>query len=226
VKPGLDNAVRALQRDLIENHPDDAAQLLERLPPAEVANVLARYPISITVSVWERLSPDIGIRAIDALSENHVAEVLRNMDPSRAAAMLSILDAEVLEKHLAQLPQAQADELRAILAYPADSAGALMDPRVLMFRAENTVREALSRIRALGRRRMRMLFIVDAENRLRGKVDIQDLAMESASTRLEEIQTPVQAMVLAVAPRDEVVEIGLDELGIVAFPAGAHRRQR
>jgi len=52
-----------------------------------------------------------------------------------------------------------------------------------------------------------MLFIVDADSRLKGKVDIQDLAMESATTRLEEIQTPVQAMVNAVAPRQEVVEI-------------------
>jgi magnesium transporter len=207
VKPGLDNAVRALQRDLIENHPDDAAQLLERLPPAEVANVLARHPISITVSVWERLSPDIGIRAIDALSENHVAEVLRNMDPSRAAAMLSILDPEVLEKHLTRLPQAHADELRAILAYPADSAGALMDPRVLLLRADTTVREALARIRALRRRGMRMLFVVDADNRLEGQVNIQDIATATTTTRLEEIQRPVRAVVNAVAPREEVVDI-------------------
>jgi magnesium transporter len=82
-----------------------------------------------------------------------------------------------------------------------------MDPRVLLFRAETPVRDALARIRGLGRRRMRMLFIVDEHNHLKGQVDIQDLAMESSSTRLEEIQRPVQAMVNAVAPREEVVEI-------------------
>jgi magnesium transporter len=41
--------------------------------------------------------------------------------------------------------------------------------------------------------------------------------METASTRLEEIQTPVQAMVLAVAPRDEVVEI-LDRYRLTDLP--------
>lgn len=207
MKPELDNAIQTLQRDLVENHPDDAVQLLERLPPAKVAGVLSRHPISVTVSVWNRLSPDIGIQAIDALPETQMAPVLRNMDPSRSAAMLSMRDPQAQENYLTRLPQADADELRAILAYPADSAGALMDPRVLLLRADTTVREALARIRALRRRGMRMLFVVDADNHLKGQVDIQDIATATAATRLEEIQHPVLAMVNAVAPREEVVDI-------------------
>jgi len=207
MKPGLDNAIQALQRDLVENHPDDAVQLLERLPHAEVAGVLSGHPISVTVSVWNRLSPDIGIRAVEALPETEAVKVLRNMDPSRSAAMLSMRDPEAQENYLTRLPKADADELRAILAYPMDSAGALMDPRVLLLRADTTVREALARIRALRRRGMRMLFVVDADNHLKGQVDIQDIATATAATQLEEIQHPVLAMVTAVAPREEVVDI-------------------
>ena len=207
MKTGLDNAIQALQRDLIENHPDDAVTLLERLSPAEVARILSVHPSSVAVAVWERLSPDIGIRAIEALPEIQAVRVLRQMDPSRSAAMLSMRDPEARENYLTQLPQAQADELRAILAYPADSAGALMDPRVLLLRGETTVREALTRIRALRRRGMRMLFVVDSDNHLKGQVDIQDIATATAATRLEEIQHPVQAVVNAIAPREEVVEI-------------------
>ena len=207
MKPGLDNALQALQRDFIEHHPDDAGQLLEHLSPGEVANVLSRHPISVTVTVWERLSPDIGVRALDALPEHQMAEVLRHLDPSRAAALLSIRDPEAREKYLSLLSQAQVDELRAILSHPADSAGALMDPRVLLLRADTTVREALTRIRALRRRGVRMLFVVDAENHLEGQVDIQDLATATAATRLEEIQRPVRAMVNAIAPREDVVDL-------------------
>ena len=207
MKPGLDNAIQALQRDVVENHPDDAVQLLERLSPVEVAGVLSRHPISVTLSVWNRLSPDIGIQAIDALPETQMAPVLRNMDPSRSAAMLSMRDPQAQENYLTRLPQADADELRAVLAYPADSAGALMDPRVLLLRADTTVREALARIRALRRRGMRVLFVVDADNHLKGQVDIQDIATATAATQLEEIQHPVLAMVNAVAPREEVVDI-------------------
>jgi magnesium transporter len=207
MKPGLANAVHVLQRDLIENHPVDAVQLLERLPPAEVAEALSRHPISVTTPVWERLSPDIGMRAIDALPGEQAAEVLHHMDPSRAAALLFMRDPEVREDYLGRLPGPVAAELRAILAYPADSAGALMDPRLLLLRPDTTVREALARIRALRRRGMRMLFVVDADNHLEGQVDIQDIATATAATRLEEILRPVQAVVNAVASREEVVDI-------------------
>jgi magnesium transporter len=54
---------------------------------------------------------------------------------------------------------------------------------------------------------MRLLFVVDADNHLQGQVDIQDIATAGATTRLEEIQRPVRAVVTAIAPREEVVDI-------------------
>jgi magnesium transporter len=207
MKQGLTNAIHALQHDLIEGYPDDAVRLLERQSPAEVAEILNRYPASETALVWERLSPDIGIRTLEAMDESKAAQVLRSIDPTRSAAMLAMRDEEARDSFLSLLPDAEAQDLRAILAYPANSAGALMDPRVMLLRGETTVREALARIRALRRRATRRLFVVDADNRLEGQVDIQDVATASATTRLEEIQRPVRAAVSAVAPREEVVDV-------------------
>ncbi|MGD8956793.1 MAG: magnesium transporter [Chromatiaceae bacterium] len=217
MKQDLSNAVHALQGDLVENFPDDAAQLLERQTPIEIAEILSRYPASTTTPVWERLSPDIAIRALESLDEVKSLEVLRNIDPTRSAAMLAMRDEEVRNRFLALLPDKEANELRTILAYPADSAGALMDPRVMLLRADTTVREALARIRALRRRATRRLFVVDSENRLEGQVDIQDVATASATTRLEEIQRPVRAVVNSVAPREEVVEI-LEQYKLTDLP--------
>lgn len=207
MKPGLDNAAHVLQRDLIENHPDDAIQLLEKLSPPEVADILSQHPITVTAPVWERLSPDIGMRALEAFPMSETVDVLRHLDPTRTVALLSMRDPETRENYLTLLPEDVSDELREILSYPPDCAGALMDPRVLLFRADTTVREALSRIRTHHRRGMRMLFVVDSENHLIGQVDIQDVATATAATRLEEIKRPVPATVNAVAPREEVVDI-------------------
>ena len=217
MKQDLSNAVHALQGDLVENFPDDAARLLERQSPIEIAEILSRYPASTTAPVWERLSPDIAIRVLESLDEVQSLEVLRSIDPTRSAAMLAMRDEEIRNRFLALLPDKEANELRTILAYPADSAGALMDPRVMLLRADTTVREALARIRALRRRATRRLFVVDSENRLEGQVDIQDVATASATTRLEEIQRPVRAVVNSVAPREEVVEI-LEQYKLTDLP--------
>lgn len=217
MRPGLANAVHALQRDLIENHPVDAVQLLERLSPTEVANVLAEHPVSITAPVWNRISPDIGMGAIDALPEGQATDVFRAMDPPRAAAMLSMRDADAREVHLARMRNEDAAELREILTYPPDCAGALMDSRLLLLRGETTVREALERIRALRRRGMRLLFVVDPDNHLEGQVDIQDLATASVATRLDEILRPVRAVANAIAPREEVVSL-LEQYRLTDLP--------
>jgi len=217
VKPGIENAIHVLHRDLIEDHPDDAVQLLERLPSTEIADVLTRHPITLTATIWERLSPDIGWRAISALEESRATEVLRHMSAPRAAALITMADPQSREAQLARLPETTADELRTILSYPADSAGSLMDPRVLLLRPDTKVNEALARIRALRRRGVRMLYVVNADNRLEGEVDIQDIATASGTTRLDEIQRPVRAVVDAIAPREEVVDL-LDRYRLTDLP--------
>jgi magnesium transporter len=210
-------AVRMLQRDLVEHYPEDAVRLLERLAPEEIAAVLKAQPLSLTLPVWERLSPDVGMRVLDTMPREAARAVLQQIEPNRAAALLAMRDADTREAYLAGMPAATADELRAVLAYPPDSAGALMDPRVLLLRPEITVREALGRIRALRRRGVRVLFIVDEQNRLEGQVDILDLATAQPGSRLEEIQRPVRAAVNAVAPREEVVEL-LDRYRLTDLP--------
>ncbi len=207
MKRSLSNAIHVLQRDLVQDHPDDAVRLLERQPPTEVAAILSRYPAPATAVVWERLSPDIGIRALEAMDKTKATQVLRSIDPTRSAAMLAMRDEKSRDEFLAMLPESEAQELRTILTYPADSAGALMDPRVMLMRGETTVREALARIRSLRRRAVRRLYVVGEDNRLEGQVDIQDVATAHATTHLEEIQRPVRAAVNAVAPREEVVDI-------------------
>jgi len=217
MKSGVQKAVHLLQHDLLENHPEDAVQLLEKLPAEEVAEVLAAYPISITTPVWEHLSPDVGMRALMTLDDAQAMDILRNLEPSRAAALLSIADGETRESYLDLFPETVSIELREILSYPADSAGALMDPRVLLLRPDTTVKETLDRIRTLRRRGMRMLFVVDSNNHLLGQVDIQDVALATGNTPLEEIQRPVRAVVNAIAPREDVVEL-LEQFRLTDLP--------
>jgi magnesium transporter len=210
-------AVELLHRDLFENHPADAAQLLERLAPAQIAETLSHQSTAVAIPIWLRLSPDIAARTLNALPEEQAVAVIRQMEPNRAASVLALLDAEQRERYLGLLPEANAQELRGILSYPPDSAGALMDTRVLLLRPESTVREALARIRSLRRRRVRVLFVVDPEHRLQGTVDIQDLATATSTTRLGDLQRPVQAAVNAMATREEVVEL-LDRYRLTDLP--------
>lgn len=111
-----------------------------------------------------------------------------------------VLSRAFLEAHPAEaglilegLPpeESAAKELQALLAYPPDSAGNLMDPRVLTFRPETTVKEALARLRALRRRDVHDVFLVNGDGRLAGVV-----AGQSGNTGAQALAVTMRGLAL------------------------------
>ena len=131
---------------------------------------------------------------LQQLNESQRAELLRRVNPARSVTWLARLSPERRAEYLAQLPEPLAEEQRTLLAFPPDSAGALMDPRVLVFRPTMTVKEGLQRLRNSGRRDVRSVFMVNDEGLLLGFVTIQTLALEESSSRLAELMQPVGRM--------------------------------
>ena len=69
-------------------------------------------------------------------------------------------------------------EVSALLAYQEDEAGGLMSPRFARLRPEQTVDEAIAYLRRQARRRLETIYymyVLDAEQRLRGVVSFREL---------------------------------------------------
>jgi magnesium transporter len=211
------HAVRSLHHEFFKCCPGEATVLLEKRPHQEIARILAGYPLELTLPIWERLAPDVAVRALEALAQPMRPAILSHMDPNRAVAILSVMSPEEREGSLRYMGREMASRLREILAYSPDSAGAMMDTRVLLLRKETTVGEAMGRIRRLHRRGVRMVFVVDEDDRLQGVVDMQDLAAASTGERLESLQRLVPAQINALSPRAEVVKL-LEEHQLTDLP--------
>ena len=82
-----------------------------------------------------------------------------------------------------------------------------MDPRARLFRETSTVAEVLARLRE-DRRPGRVGFsVVDSDNRLVGRVDMQDLALAEPGEIVGDLVQAVEAVVEPMATREEVGEI-------------------
>jgi magnesium transporter len=131
--------------------------------------------------------------------------------------VLTQLDDEERERWLIRLSKDVECELRGLLAYPEDSAGRMMDPRVSPLRSGMTVAEAIERLRQIPRQGLRELFVIDSDGRLAGRVEVQDLALAEATRPLAEMTLPVVAQVGELDPREDVVEI-LQAQSITVLP--------
>ena len=200
-------AEQRLQRAFFAHHPAASIGPLEQMETAAQVEVFERQPIQAMLPVWERLSPDIGQKLLVALPPTVATGTMRGLDPVRLAHLLAGLDDHERDRLLTLVGERTAKEVREALRYPPDRAGALMDPRVRLFRESSTVAGVLARLREDRRPGRVGLFVVDSDNRLVGRVDMQDLALAEPAEIVGDLVQPVEAVVGPMTTREEVGEI-------------------
>lgn len=191
---------------MLAEYPDDAARLIETTADVETAALLEGESTDVVVTILRRLTPDRAARVIGALPAEMVRRVLVLLNPNQAAALVARLSEEERARCLETLDQALAEELRELSAYPPDTAGGLMDPRVTSFRPDATVRDVVRRIRRFRDRKISDIFLVDEGAKLLGAVTLQDVVLSSPDTPLSSLVQEGVPSVQAVASCEEVVQ--------------------
>jgi magnesium transporter len=131
--------------------------------------------------------------------------------------VLSRLPKNVQTEHLDLLPPSLAKEYRELLSYPPDSAGALMDPRVVVFHLGDTIKHVLERIRTLGERRIVDISVVDDEGVLVAQIPLQRIAVSKPNTLLQDLIERRPVTIEALSPREDVVQL-LDARKLTTLP--------
>jgi magnesium transporter len=196
-----------LARRYVALYPDEVASVVETLPAADTVALLRRVSPADAAAVVGRLRPDAAADLFETLPEEEFRRLAPLLDPGRTASALARVDAARCASLLASLDPGPARELATLMAYPPDSAGGIMDPRVTTFRPDSTVRDAVKRIRRLGSKRISDVFLVDEDGGLIGAVPLQDLVAAEPGGRLVDLRAPQTVRVQAMAPRDEVIEV-------------------
>jgi magnesium transporter len=191
----------------MDRHPDDAARDLESARTDEAARLLTSVTNHRAREVLRRLTPATAADVLERMSADAAARLLTALPPNQAAALLARLDPDAREERLAHMDGLIVSELRELMSYPPDCAASLMDPRVATFRADARVRDVVRRLRAIRRRRIQDVFLVDEDDHLLGSVAVQDVFLAESNVRLDSLVTGPPPHVTAFAPRDEVLEM-------------------
>lgn len=202
----LTRVTDSLNRRFLRDHPASAARRLEEMPIDEAANELSTQSAPALVPVWPAMAAGRGAALLAWMSEPLARNILAGLAPTEALRFLGAMDEDQRERLLAALDPPTRDTLRELMSYPDDTAGGLMDTRILTFRAGMTAAAALEVLRQNRDRAGRCVFIVEGNNQLCGQVPIQDLAIAAPGARLAELAQPIAAAVNPTDPRDEVIQ--------------------
>ncbi len=214
------NAESILISRFCQEAPQSAANRLETLSVEDAFEILGQVPEDIAAPVWSALSPSTASEMLELAQESSALAVLDAIDPGRAASILTIMNADKRTALLNSLNKSLANEIRELMAYPIDTAGGLMDSRVLLFQGDMTVAEAQQMLRARKiSQTVYELRLVDENQCLRSVVQLNTLALANPEDTLESLSERVLVVVEPTATREEISQkmedYGLEELAVV-----------
>lgn len=196
----------ALKDAYLKEQPADAASLLETLSNRELRKNLKGVSPDALVASLEMLANSRAIAVFEQLGTEQQRGVMELASPRLASILLAQMGDEDRQALFATLPETVTNELERLQQYDEDAAGRLLERPYDTIRVDMTVEEALEVLRRSDTRRTRSLYVVDRDNRLVGKVDMQSMAMAYEDQRLSELLDDLEGSVLATAPRKEIVE--------------------
>ncbi len=197
--------VDTLNHRFFQDHPADAAKELETFEPEMSAQLLAGQPTSLIAAILQSLSPNTASSVFSFLPDSVIKELLAEANPKLMVNLLGSFEEEEKDQLLQLVDPYLQKDFRNMMSHAEDSAGRLMDTRCHVFRENMNVKQCLKRLRQLKYKPTRTLFLVNAQNKLVSRVEMQDLALAEPFQELKELGHPLKAFVNPTDPREEVV---------------------
>ncbi|MBC8283745.1 MAG: magnesium transporter [Nitrospinae bacterium] len=209
--------IEALDRQFFMDHPSEAIKELELFDPQLSGKLLSNQPIYLVANTLELLSPDVTSSIFSCLPEPVIKSLLEESNPNLMVGLLGKFEDDERNRLLSLIDPYIQNDYRTMMSYAEDSAGRLMDTRSHVFRESMTVRQCLKRLRELKFKPTRTLFLVDSNNKLVSRVEMQDLALAEPLQEIRELAKPLLAFVNPTDPKEEVVS-KMEEFKISNLP--------
>ncbi len=184
---------QTLSLAFMRNHPAQAAQVLESLPPDEAAALFDQTPARLGATVLTAMLPHRAAHCIAALTNARALELLTLMGTQPTVTLLRHLPEPRRKLIITGLPTTTALASTLLLGYAEDTLGAWADPDVVMLTADTRATHALEHLRHAPAHPL--VFIIDHERRLVGSVNLGALLQAPDGATLATLmQRPVHVL--------------------------------
>jgi len=210
---------------------EETRYLLESLSPQEVANLLTSTPPKMRWVLWELLDEETEYQALQYLSDDVRSSFLETMDATQLVAAADEMDVDDFADILQQLPVTLSQEVlasmdasdrarvEAVLSYPEDSAGGLMNTDAITVQPRHSVELVLRylRLRKDLPNPMDALIVVNSQDEYLGVLPIARLLTSDPSVTVREIMDSDAQSIRVTMSDTEVARI-FSEQDLVSAP--------
>lgn len=180
-----------IRSEILEMNEADIAAILEELElsPAELVKVFRILPKSIAADVFSFLSIELEQQIITSLTDREAANIIENLFADDAADLMEEMPANVVKRLLIQTTPETRRDINHLLQYPEDSAGSIMTVEFVDLKENQTVNQAIEKIRKVGidSETINTCYVTDQYRKIRGTVSLRMLLLGQAEERIGDL---------------------------------------
>ena len=209
----------ALDELVSGTHPADLAALLGVLSHDLWPRLLNRLDIARISDLFEELPDHLRDDLAEHLHPEQLTDALGEMASDDAADVIADLPERVARGVIRALPRQDRREVEALLAYPEDSAGGLMQMELVSISEDASVNEVVEAIRSerddVGE--VFFVYVVDADDRLVGVLNLGALLLARGNRAIRDL---MKTKIHAVNPEEDQESVAriFKRYDLVALP--------
>ncbi|MBK8600079.1 MAG: magnesium transporter [Flavobacterium sp.] len=171
-------------------HHADIAEILDELDFDEATYIFKVLDSEKTAEILLELEDDLRENILSRLSPKEIAEELDELETNDAADIIAELSQEKKEEVISELQDVEhAKDIVELLRFDEDTAGGIMHKELVKVNENWNVLTCVKemRIQAENISRVHSIYVVDDEDRLKGRLSLKDLLTTSTKTPIRDI---------------------------------------
>lgn len=213
---------KQLKNELETMHPVDIVDVLEELDKKQMTLVFRLLAKEEAAEVFTDMNSDMREDLINSLTDSELEEVMDEMYVDDTVDVLEEMPANVVDRLLLATDEETRQKINALLKYPEDSAGSIMNVEYISLRKEMTVADAILKIRQVGINKETIYTCyVTEKKKLIGIVDVKDLLTAGESRTIREIMDENVLFARTLDDQEYVANM-INKYGLVAIPIIDH----
>ena len=187
IKSKNDKQLEVLLNDM---HHADIAEILDELDFDEASYVFKVLDSEKTAEILLELEDDLRENILSRLSAKEIAEELDELETNDAADIIGELSQDLKAEVISELQDVEhAKDIVDLLRYDEETAGGIMHKELVKVNENWNVLTCVKemRIQAENISRVHSIYVVDDEDRLKGRLSLKDLLTTSSRTAISDV---------------------------------------
>jgi len=209
-----------LEALLEEVHYADVAEIIDELNEEQAIYLIKLLDSDKTSDVLTELDEDVRETILNNLSAKEIAEELEELDTDDAADIVGELPKEIIQEVISEIEDRDhAKHIVDLLRYDENSAGGLMAKELVKVRESWNVLTCVKEMRAQAENvtRVHSIYVVDDDDKLKGRLSLKDLLTTSTKSHISDIYIPKVDFVNVNEDPEEVAKI-MSKYDLEAIP--------